>query len=111
MNDVVEKTAANAYFAIIARAAMVASLGVASWMALAIITLQTDVKVLTATINFTMTDRYKGDDAKRDLAIRDLKIDALDQRVRDIEHEVRATKLDVKQNEQKIEQVVPKHRP
>lgn len=112
MNDVVEKAAANAWFTLIGRTAMLGTIGLVGWQLQAIGTLQTDVKVLTATLNFTMADRYRGDDAKRDFALRDLKLEALDQRIRDLEHEVRATKIDVKTQEQKIEQVTPlKHRP
>jgi hypothetical protein len=106
--DIAEKAASNAWFTIVGRSAMIATMALAGWLLQAVGTLQTDVKVLTNTVNFTMTDRYRGEDAKRDLSLRDIKIDALDQRMRDLEHEVRTTKLDVKQQEQKIEQVVPK---
>ena len=108
--NIAEKAAANAWFTIIGRGAMVASLGLVSWMALAVITLQTDVKVLTNTVNFTMTDRYRGDDARRDFQLRDLRIETLTMRLSDLEHEVRANKIDIKQQEQKIEQVAPKKR-
>ena len=109
MNDVVIK--ASNILQSIAPLAIMGTMALVGWLLQAVGTLQTDVKVLTNTVNFSMTDRYRGDDAKRDFAIRDLKLDALDQRLRDIEHEVRSTKLDVKQNQDKIEQVAPKRRP
>jgi len=107
MNDIIVK-ASNALQSI-APLAMMGTMGLVGWLLQAVGTLQTDIKVLTNTVNFSMTDRYRGDDAKRDLTIRDLKIDALDQRLRDLEHVVRSTKLDVKQNQEKIEQA--KRRP
>lgn len=108
MNDVVIK--ASNILQSIAPLAIMGTMALVGWLLQAVGTLQTDVKVLTNTVNFSMTDRYRGDDAKRDFAIRDLKLEALDQRLRDIEHEVRSTKLDVKQNQEKIEQVAPKRR-
>jgi len=108
MNDIAEKAASNAWFMIIGRSAMIGTLALVGWNLQATGTLQTDVKVLTNTVNFTMSDRYRGEDARRDLQLRDIKIDALSTRLSDLEHDVRSNKIDIKQQEQKIEQVVPK---
>lgn len=59
-----------------------------------LIDLQTEVKVLESTINYQLHDVYHGDDAKRDLAIRDLRIDLLQNRLGDLEHEVRKAQTD-----------------
>ena len=104
MNDIVEKAAANAWFTLIGRGAVVVTLGIASWMGLAIISLQTDVKVLSTTISLGMSDRYRADDARRDFLLRDLRLETLTMRLSDLEHEVRANRLDIKTQEQKIEQ-------
>ncbi|SRR5229473_1247372 len=106
--DVAEKVASSALFTIVGRSAMLGTMGLVAWLLQAVGTLQTDVKVLTNTVNFTMTDRYRGDDARRDFQLRDLRIETLTMRLSDLEHEVRANRLDIKQQEQKIEQVVPK---
>jgi|SRR5882672_3189626 len=111
MNDIAEKAAANAWFTIIGRGAMLATMGLASWLLQAVGTLQTDVKVLTNTVSFTLSDRYRGDDAKRDFQLRDLRIDVLAERLSTIEHEVRSTKIEVKENKQEIEKAaVPRRR-
>ena len=110
MNDLVEKAAANAWFMLIGRGAVVVTLAIASWMGLAIIALQSDVKVLSTTVALGMSDRYRADDARRDFQLRDLRIDVLTMRLSDLEHEARANKLDIKTQEQKIEQVAPKRR-
>jgi hypothetical protein len=102
VNDIAEKAASNAWFTIIGRSAMLATMGLASWLLQAVGSLQTEVKVLANTVSFTMSDRYRGDDAKRDFQLRDLKIDALSERLQNIEHDVRSTRIDVK--EQKIQQ-------
>lgn len=109
MNDIIEKAVSG--FSVLSQLAMVAALGVSGWVLQSVGSLNTKVEVLSATVSFNMSDRYRGEDAKRDLSLRDLKIESLDQRIRDLEHEVRTTKIDVKQQEQKIEQVVPKRRP
>ncbi len=108
MNDIVEKAAANAWFTLIGRGAVVATLAIASWMGLAIIALQSDVKVLSTTVALGMSDRYRADDARRDFQLRDLRIDTLAMRLSDLEHEVRANKIDIKTQEQKIDQVAPR---
>jgi len=110
MNEIVEKAAANAWFTLIGRGAMIATLGVASWMVLAIIALQSDVKVLSTTVGLGMSDRYRADDARRDFQLRDLKLDVLTMRLSDLEHEVRSNRIDIKNQEQKIEQVGPARR-
>src|SRR5712671_4838715 len=101
MNDIAEKAASNAWFTILGRTAMLGTVALVGWLLQSVGALQTDVKVLTNTVNFSMTDRYRGDDAKRDFQLRDLKLEALAARLSDIEHEVRANKLDIKQQELK----------
>jgi hypothetical protein len=108
MNDIVEKAAANAWFTLIGRGAVVATLAIASWMGLAVISLQSDVKVLSNTVALGMTDRYRADDARRDFQLHDLRVETLAMRLSDLEHEVRANKIDIKQQEQKIEQGAPR---
>jgi len=103
--------ASNAWFTIIGRTAMLGTMGLVGWQLQAVGTLQTDVKVLTTTVSFTMSDHYRGEDAKRDLSLRDIKIDGLEVRLRDLEHEIRATKIDVKEQQiqqQEIQKTVPK---
>jgi hypothetical protein len=56
--------------------------------------------VLTNTVNLLIADRYRADDARRDFALRDLKIDSLSMRISDLEHEVRANKFDIQQQAQ-----------
>jgi hypothetical protein len=111
MNDIIEKAAANAWFTLIGRGAVVATLAIASWMGLAVISLQSDVKVLSTTVALGMSDRYRADDARRDFQLRDLKLETLTMRLSDLEHEVRTNRIDIKQQEQKIEQVAPVRRP
>jgi len=106
--DIAEKAASNAWFTIVGRSAMLGTMAIAGWLLQAVGTLQTDVKVLTNTVTFTMADRYRSDEAKRDFALRDLRIDALLERLTSIEHEVRSTKIDVKEQKQEIEKAVPK---
>jgi hypothetical protein len=110
MNDIAEKAAANAWFTIAGRGAMIATLGIASWMVLAIIALQSDVKVLSTTVALGMTDRYRADDARRDFQLRDLRLETLTMRLSDLEHEVRSTKIDIKENQQEIKKVTPARR-
>ena len=99
MNDIAEKAAANAWFTIVGRSAMVATLGVTAWLVQGQISVQTDLKVLTNTVGLNMADRYRGDDARRDFQLRDLKIEILQMRLSDLEHEVRASKIDIKQQQ------------
>ena len=99
MNDIAEKAAANAWFTIVGRSAMVATLGVTAWLVQGQISVQTDLKVLTNTVSLNMSDRYRGDDARRDFQLRDLKIEILQMRLSDLEHEVRANKIDIKQQQ------------
>jgi AraC-like DNA-binding protein len=101
MNDIAEKAAANAWFTIVGRTAMVATLGVTGWLVQGQIAVQTDLKVLANTVNFSMQERYRADDARRDFQLRDLKIDTIAMRLSDLEHEVRAYRADTKnqQNE------------
>jgi hypothetical protein len=109
--DIAEKAAASAWFTIVGRSAMLGTMGLVGWLLQAVGTLQTDVKVLTNTVNFTMSDRYRGDDAKRDFALRDNRLDSYEARLRELEHEVRSTKIDVKEQAiqtQEIQKAVPK---
>lgn len=110
MNDIAEKAAANAWFTIAGRTAMVGTIGLTGWLLQAVGALQTDVKVLTTTVSFQMQDRYRGEDAQRDLRLRDIQIESLRERISDLEHEVRSTKIDVKQQKQQIEEAAPKRR-
>ncbi len=107
MNDLAEKAAANAWFTIAGRGAMLATLGIASWIVASVIGLQSDIKVLSTTVALGMSDRYRADDARRDFQLRDLRIDTLAMRLSDLEHEVRASKIDIKQQGQKIEESAP----
>ena len=101
MNDIAEKAASNAWFTIVGRTAMLGTMALVGWLLQSVGGLQTDVKVLTNTVNFSMTDRYRGDDAKRDFQLRDLKLEALAARLADLEHEVRSNKLDIKQQQRR----------
>ena len=99
MNDIAEKAASNAWFTIVGRSAMVATLGVTAWLVQGQIAVQTDLKVLTNTVSFNMADRYRADDARRDFQLRDLKIETLQTRLSELEHEVRASKIEIKQQQ------------
>ena len=110
MNDLAEKAAASAWFTIVGRGAMIASLGIASWMVLAVIGLQSDVKVMSALVALASSGRYSETDARRDFQLRDLRLSTVEMRLDSLEHEVRSTKIDVKQQEQKIEQAAPARR-
>ncbi len=111
MTDAAEKAAANVWFTIVGRTFSVLAIPVTGWMIVTLVQLKTDVQVLTATVNFNMSDRYRGDDARRDLQLRDLRITTLETRLQELEHEIRATKIDVKEQQQVIEKVVPlKHK-
>jgi len=114
MNDIAERTAANAWFTIVGRGVMILTpvivIPLLGWAVQSLIALNTKVEVLGNTVNFGMTDRYRADDARRDFALRDLRIDTLTMRLSDLEHEVRANRIDIKEQKQEIEKVVPKRR-
>src|SRR5216683_4018990 len=111
-HDVAEKVASSALFTIVGRAVMILTpiivVPLLGWVGQSLIALNTKVEVLGNTVSFAMTDRYRADDARRDFQLRDLRIETLTMRLSDLEHEVRANKIDIKQQQQKIEQVVPK---
>lgn len=87
--DKAEKLAANAWFTNIGRAAAIAALPLLAYMGKMIIDVQSDVRVLNATITLGMGDRYRASDAARDFKLRDLEIDTMKSRVFDLERLVR----------------------
>lgn len=80
-NEVVE----SAWFTLIGRAASVVALPVLGWLAVLVINLNADVRVIKATIELQMSDRYRGVDAGRDFKLRDIEIDGLKSRVTNLE--------------------------
>ncbi len=115
MNDIIEKAASNAWFMIVGRGVMILTpiiiVPLLGWVGQSLIALNTRVEVLSNTVGFAMTDRYRADDARRDFQIRDLRIDTLTMRMSDLEHEVRANRIDIKEQKQEINKVIPKRRP
>lgn len=85
----IERAAGNVYWTNIGRGAAVVTLLLVSYLAKAIIEVQSDVKVLNATIALGMADRYRGSDAARDFKLRDLEIDTMKSRITEIERIVR----------------------
>lgn len=75
----------NTWFMLMGQAAAVASLPILGYLGLTVINVQSDVRVLNATITLGMNDRYRGSDAGRDFKIRDLEIETLKQRVSELE--------------------------
>lgn len=84
-----DRAATNVYWTNIGRAAAVVTLLLVSYLAKAIIDVQSEVRVLTATISFGMSDRYRASDAARDFKLRDLEIDTIKARVTELERLVR----------------------
>lgn len=80
-----EKLAANVWFTNIGRAAAIAALPLLAYMGKMIIDVQSDVRVLNATISMGMGDRYRSSDAGRDFKLRDLELDTLKSRVSELE--------------------------
>lgn len=87
-----ERIVTNVWFTLLGRAAALAALPLLAYMGKIILDVQGDVRVLNATIGFSMSDRYRGSDAARDLKLRDLEIDTIKQRLSEIERVVRGVK-------------------
>lgn len=87
-----ERLASNVWFMLIGRAAAIAVLPLLAYLGKAVLDMQGDVRVLNATIGFSMGDRYRGSDAARDFKLRDLEIDTLKARVSEIERQTRLLK-------------------
>lgn len=51
-------------------------------------TMSAQLQVLQATISLQMTDRYRGDDARRDFQLRDIRIDANKDRIERLERKL-----------------------
>src|SRR5215467_9316511 len=90
-----EKAATSAWFKLIGQAASPLALGGVVWIATQIPSMQSDIRIASTTINTIAADRYRSDEARRDFQLRDLKIDILESRVKELEHNVRETKLEV----------------
>ena len=107
MNEIAEKAASNAWFTIVGRGIMILTpvivVPLLGWVGQSLIALNTKVEVLGNTVNFAMTDRYRADEARRDFQLRDLRIDTLTMRISDLEHEVRANRIDIKELKPEIE--------
>ncbi len=107
MNEIAEKAASNAWFTIVGRGIMILTpvivVPLLGWVGQSLIALNTKVEVLGNTVSFAMTDRYRADDARRDFQLRDLRIDTLTMRISDLEHEVRANRIDIKELKPEIE--------
>jgi hypothetical protein len=95
--------AQNSWFTVLGRGAAIAALGLLGWTLVSIISLQSDVRVLSAELNSWAPTRYTAGDAMRDFQLRDLKIESLASRLSELEHEVRSNKIEVQQQ-------LPKHR-
>lgn len=81
IQDGAEKVATNAWFMLVGRAAMVITLPVLAFLGLAIVSLESDVKVLTAIVNVQLSGIYHVTEAQRDFLIRDARIDVLKDRI------------------------------
>ncbi len=103
MTEAAEKMASNVWFALVGRAAMLLVIPILVWMGATLIQVKTDIQILAATVASNMSDRYRADDARRDLQLRDLRITTLETRLQELEHEVRSTKIDVKEQQQVIQ--------
>lgn len=57
------------------------------------------LEVLANTVQYAMSGVYKSDDATRDFKLRDLRIEILETRLRDIEHDAQTTKVQVQQQQ------------
>lgn len=88
----IERIATNVWLMLLGRAAAIAVLPVLGYVVVTVISVQGDVRVLNATIGFSMGDRYRGSDAARDLKLRDLEIDTIKTRMTDLERIVRDRK-------------------
>lgn len=88
----IKRVATNVWLMLLGRAAAIVILPVLGYVVAALISVQSDVRVLNATIGFSMGDRYRGSDAARDLKLRDLEIDTIKMRISEIERLVRERK-------------------
>lgn len=88
----IEQLATNVWFLLLGRAAALLALPLLAYFGKIVLDVQSDVRVLNATIGFSMGDRYRGTDAARDLKLRDLEIDTIKARLNELERVVRATK-------------------
>ena len=90
-----QRAAENAWFKLLGQLAGPFAFAGILYVAAQIPSMQSDIRIVTTTLNRVVADLYRADEAKRDFELRDLKIDTLEARVRELEHEVRATKLDL----------------
>lgn len=88
-NTKVEQLATNVWFLLFGRAAAVVALPLIAYLGKTVLDMQSDVRVLNATIGFSMGDRYRGSDAARDLKLRDLEIDTIKTRLNELERQAR----------------------
>ena len=91
----VEQVATNTWFRLVGHGAGILALTGIIWVATQIPSMQSDIRIATNTLNTVIADRYRADEARRDFQLRDLRIDTLESRLRELEHDVRATKLEV----------------
>lgn len=85
----IEQLATNVWFLLLGRAAALLALPLLAYFGKIVLDVQSDVRVLNATIGFSMGDRYRGTDAARDLKLRDLEIDTIKARLSEVERLVR----------------------
>lgn len=85
----IEQLATNVWLLLLGRAAAVAALPLLAFLGKTVFDVQGDVRVLNATIGFSMSDRYRSSDAARDFKLRDLEIDTVKARLNELERQVR----------------------
>lgn len=94
-DSVAERAATSAWFKLVGQAAGPLAFAGIVYVAAQIPSMQSDIRIVTTTLNNMMSDRYRADEARRDFQLRDLKIDTIEARLRELEHDVRTTKLEV----------------
>jgi hypothetical protein len=100
MQNAAERAASNSILRLLGTLTGPLALAGIVYIATELPELQRQQAVMNSTLGSFVADRYRADEARRDFQLRDLKIDTLESRVRDLEHQVRSTDI-------KVDQVAP----